>query len=534
MPLTQSEAARVEQLAVAYETSNPKITFAEFIDERAGVELRRELEDTLQELGDTAALEQLHAAPVRIPTGPQTEADFWAEYDAPIEGGPWALTQWGEWREVDAAALPGEAIEAQGRSIYLPPEHPSVRIAETDYGGNTDPSVRWRDQKFRAATAAVLQRSDPFYQLFFRAAPRGGNLGAGRAFQDTPQDYTSEGGEIFPFLEPSDPEAARLNNWWRRQTFDTRFGYPRGMTLNWLRVYTGPDGYRKYRAWAQSEVNDFFTRWYLADAGYVCTPEEINEAIGDTLNEQRERQGAQTEGDYSVHWPWIIGPLSQCSVPSRRRRMETLRKAAAIAAVVAGGIWAAPKIVPFFKSLGTKVAGALESAVGGAVTGAVTGERQSEAEIDEARQRAEETLRDPETQAAIERGEIPPPPTDPEDPHWIDYAVAIAEGYMQRQLREQQEQLARRLQQSDPGSAEQRALEAELRRLQQEATASRAYELAREIQRIRDEALRSAAGERSTDEAAEDILAAGAAPNYTPLVVVGAGALVLTALFRQR
>jgi hypothetical protein len=521
MALTSEEAARIETLAAEYDR-DPSITlpcfappcptrpasFAEWMTARGEAELLAALEVTLRELGDA---ESLRAVRERPPAPAPTPEEIIASFDAPLTPGPWALNASGKWFRVTSEAPGSRVVEVDGREIYIPAEHPSVRIKENAYGGNVSPEVRFTSQKFRAASAAVLG-PDPFRNLFFRVAPRGGRLGAGRAFQDTPDDYESEGGELYPGLTPSDPIAATLNDWWRRQNLDPRYGYDRGITLNWLRVYTDADGFRRYRAWSGAEVREFFNRWQIADAGFVCTPKEIAEYIGDTLALQAERQGAQTERDYSVHWPWIIGPLSQCSVPSRRRRMENVRKAAAIAAVVTGAIFLGPMIAGKLKLLGAKIGGAIKGAVTGRIEDAVKGEKETEGEIERTEREVAAELEDPETQAAIESGELPPP-------DWADYALSVGTALLERELAESRAAIA------DASARGRLEVEDASARAQREAA------LAAEIARVRAQAERVASGATTPERAATEITAAGVSGPASTWGMIGIAAAIAAAVF---
>lgn len=467
--LTTEQAARVEALAAEYERQAPPLSFADWMIERGEAELLEALETALTEIGDTKTIAALRAEPI-------TPATLWEsyieEFDAPTTGGPWALDRNGRWFTVSKQAPGGKVGEFQGRSIYIPPQHPSVRIDERGgYGGSTDEQKRWTEQKFRMARAALLG-SRPFYNLFFRVAPRGGNTAAGRAFQSEGRYYGSEGGELYPTLEPSDPEASALNEWWRLQDFGGAYtgGYPWGQTLNWLRVYTGTDGYRHYKPWSTAEAREFFERWYLAVPGYVCRPDEIERAIADTLGLQKERQAAQTEGDYSLHWAWPIGPLSQCETRSSERRMENVRKVAAIAAIVVTIIYApaiAAKLKAFAAKVGPKIVAAAKT-VGGSVAGAIGKGGSIEGE-DVVR----EILTSPETQAAIARGELPPQPTSTADPAWQTYATTVAEWYMQRELAEQREQITDETERARAAAADEAWLRENQARLQREIDLAR-------------------------------------------------------------
>jgi hypothetical protein len=505
--LTAEQQARLEQLVDGYERDAPPLSFADYMTAQGDAELLAALEATLQARGDTATLQQLHAEPI-------TPELIWqqtvAEFDAPLEGGPWALDNRGKWFEVQVQPPGAQVGEYQGRSIYIPPEHPSTRVKESGgYGGTTDNVKRWTEQKFRMARAALLGPR-PFYNLFFRVAPRGGNTSAGRAFQSEGRSYSSEGGELYPDLSPSDPKALELNNWWRLQDFGGAYtgGYPWGQTLNWLRVYTGSDGYRHYKPWSSAEAREFFERWYLAVPGYVCRPDEIERAIADTIGLQQQRQGAQTEGDYSLHWAWPIGPLSQCEVRSSERRMENVRKAAAIAAIVVTIIYApaiALKLKAFAAKIGPKIAAAAKAA--GSSIGSAVLQKGGKIEGEDA---VRAILTSPETREAIQSGELPPAPTSTADPAWQTYATTVAEWYMQRQLAEQREQI----------------VDAEQRRQAEAADADwlaqRERELRLEVDRARRSIENVAADAVDPDAAADRLVMAGPS-NSTMLAVLGVG-----------
>ncbi len=347
-------------------------------------------------------------------------------FDAPTTPGPWGLTANGTWFKVTRVSPGSQVINVDGRQIYSPAEHPSVRVKENQYNAGETHLKRWTDRKFRAANAAALQ-NNAFEKLFFNVAPRGGLLSAGRAFQSEGAGYDSEGGHIYPGLTPADPEATVLNDWWRRQTMDNRWGYDRGLTLNWLRVYTDPiSGYRKYKAWTNAEFQDFSERWWLADHGFTCPPDEIVSLTNLAISKQRERQGAQTEGQYSAHWPWIIGPLSQCSRSSRSRLQDSLRKAAVVAGVVVGAVF-----------LGPMVGTALKTA-GGAISGAIGGTAGTVASIGSAAAaiipKVVSGVNTAATVKAIANGEVPPPPINLEGDNFTDWAMSIATDQIEKDL----------------------------------------------------------------------------------------------------
>lgn len=515
MALTQAQAERVERIIGEYELAAPSISLADFMLELGEGELLTALEQTIRETGDADAFNTLHAEPV-------TPESVWqksvAEFDAPTEGGPWALNKNGRWFTVTKQAPGGKVFEADGRVLYLPPQHETVRVSEYGgYGGRTDNELRWTDQKFRMARSALLG-AKPFYNLFFRVAPRGGGpLGAGRAFQSEGLQYDSEGGELYPNLKPSDPEARTLNEWWRLQDFGGKWaGYEWGLTLNWLRVYTGPDGYRHYKPWSNAELREFEQRWQIATAGRVCTPAELERYESDGINFQRERQAAQTEGDYSLHWTWPIGPLSQCSESSKSRRADNLRKAAIIAAIVVTAIHApqiAAKLKTFMAKIGPKLAAAGASAGSSIGSALLQGKKGDEAAAAGIRS----ILTDPATQQAIASGELPPPPTSTADPAWQTYTQVAAEWYMSRQLEQQRQELTSEAQR-------QQAAAADAAWMAQNESALRS-----ELNRARSEIERLAAGEVDPDEAA----ASFAAPDdKSMLALLGLGAVALIAIGR--
>lgn len=517
MALNQAQAARVEQIIGEYELASPSVSLADFMLEIGEGELLTALEETIRDSGDAGAYETLHA----VPSTPESE---WRksveEFDAPTEGGPWALNKSGRWFTVTKQAPGGKVFEADGRTLYMPPQHESVRVSEYGgYGGRTDNELRWTDQKFRMARAALLS-SKPFHNLFFRVAPRGGGpMGVGRAFQSEGIHYDSEGGELYPDLKPSDPAARTLNEWWRLQDFGGAYtgGYEWGQALNWLRVYTGADGYRHYKAWSDSEMREYMDRWHLAAPGRVCTPKELNRYYSDGVNLQRERQAAQTEGDYSLHWAWPIGPLSMCQESSAARLADNLRKAAIIAAIVVTAIHApqiAAKLKAFMTKIGPKIAGAATSAGSSIGTALLQGKDGDEA----AAAGIQQILTDPATQQAIADGELPPPPTSTADPSWATYAQVAAEWYMSRQLAEQRQSLT-------TSTARDQAAASDLAWMQNNEAALRA-----ELNRARTEIERLAAGEVDPDEAAANF---AAGDDKSMLALLGLGAVALLAIGRM-
>lgn len=369
-------------------------------------------------------------------------------FDAPEGPGPWALKMNGQWFKAPAS-WPGRAVNTGGRHIYIPPEHPSVRVKEGNYNAGTKHLQRFNDPKFRAANAAML-RPNPFENVFFNVAPRGGLLSAGREFQSEDANYDSEGGFLYPGLKPGDPEATRLNDWWRRNSFDNRWGYPRGLTLNWLRMYTDPaNGYRKYRQWTAQDFKRFGERWWLADHGFICPPDEIVSLTNLAIQKQRERAAAQTEGPYSVHYPWIIGPLSQCSKSSRSRRYDMLRKVAVVAGVVVGAVFLGPAIVGGLKTGGAAVmakGGAVAAKVGGAVmkggtlvAGAAGFGGGAGGIVETAKTvipKVIDGVNAARTIEAIKNGEVPPPPINLQGDNFTDWAFAIAQNELEAKTQE--------------------------------------------------------------------------------------------------
>jgi hypothetical protein len=408
----------------------------------------------------------------------------------------------GQWFKVPAKlfAPGGRAVNMGGRHIYIPPEHPSVRVKENQYNAGTKHLQRFNDPKFRAANAAML-RPNPFENLFFNVAPRGGLLSAGREFQSEGFGYDSEGGWIYPDLKPGDPEATRLNQWYQQNSFDNRWGYPRGLTLNWLRMYTDPaTGYRKYRQWTREDFKRFGERWWLADHGFICPPDEIVSLTNLAVSKQAERSAAQTEGPYSVHYPWIIGPLSQCSKSSRSRRYDNLRKVAVVAGVVVGAVFLGPSIVGALKTGGAAVmakGGAVAAKIGGAISGAGSIAAAAKDTIP----KVIDGVNAARTIEAIKNGEVPPPPINLEGDNFTDWAFAIAQNELESQTQEkisEQEAMILREEIED----QQRIAAAELSRQQIPVQQYPMQQVPPQVQVVM-------AGEQKTDDTMKMVLMAG-------------------------
>jgi hypothetical protein len=418
--------AEVQRLAALYDQAAPQVSFSRWAADQGAGGIVDQFKALLRAAGDTETLAFLDATPAPPQLSPEQKI---AALDAPTTGGPWALDVNGNWFTV-GEGLPGEVIESDGRAIYVPAEHPSVRVKETGgYGTGSAHLKRWTEQKFRVANRVMLG-PDPFKNLFHRVAPRGGwggGQGFGRAFEGTPGDYDHEGGELYPELEGG-ALAQSLADWYGKNNFDARFGYDRGLTLNWLRVYTDAEGYRRYKPWTDAELADFFERWHMASPGYVGSAGEIAKAIGSTSARQRERQAAQTEGDYSVHWAWPIGPLSQFEPTSSSRRRKNLKKAAAVAAVVVGAVFLGPMIAGAIKGVAAKgalaKAGGVLSKAGKLIPKVVQG-------VNAAR-----------TVKAVRDGEVPPPPIELTGSRFVDYATAIGTNLVQSELAEQGQEMA--------------------------------------------------------------------------------------------
>lgn len=514
MALTTAQAARVEVLAAEFDVAETWLSFADWLIERGEGELLAALEATLTAAGETATIEAIHTAPEQ----PRTPESVWLEYvamfDAPLEGGPWALNKSGKWFAVKTQAPGGKVGTYQGRSIYIPPQHPDGEASEAQgFKGNTSSELRWTDQKFRMANAALLG-DDPkqaWYDLFFRVAPRGGGpFGAGYDWYEDGGEYTSEGGERWPELTSADPIAKELDAWWRNQDFGHHFpGQGPGNPVNWLRVYTDAEGYRRYKAWSHAELREFLFRWMLGvNPSVVCTPEELNGYLAGIWQEQARWQ--QAHNDYSSFWVFPLTPFSYCDSPTQRRHKKVIRSLAKVAAIV-GIIWLGvmfgPVILAKMKgimaALGPKLKGALASRALGNGAGQDGDERE-----------VADILNSPETQEAIARGELPPPPTSTADPAWTDYAQVLAQWYLQRELERDRASIV---------DEQQRALvaESDARLLAENEALIRA-----EVTRATRELERVSAGVATEDEAAASFLS-GDSGKWLALGAAGIAAAVL-------
>lgn len=499
MALTVAQVDQVNDLAAEYDAAESPLSFADYLRDRGEAPLLAELVATLEAAGDTESLAAIETVPER----PRTPESIWQEYvglfDAPLEGGPWALNSSGKWFEVSTQAPGGRVGTYQGRSIYVPPAHPDGAASEAQlFPGNTSPELRFTDQKFRMARAAILQ-DDPkalWYDLFFRVAPRGGGpFGSGLAWYDDGAEYTSEGGERWPDLKPDDPIAKELDAWWRSQDFGHHFpGQGPGNPLSWLRVYTDPEGFQRYKAWSHAEIREFLFRYMLGvNPGVVCTPEELNGYLAGIWTEQETRWHV-AHNDRSSFWPFPLTPFSFCDSPTQRRHKKVIRalsKAVALAGIIWLGVMFGPVVFAKMKTVMAAMAPRLKDAIAQRAA--------SPDAADPAQAEATRILSSPETQAAIARGELPPPPTSTADPAFQDYAAILAQWYMQRQLEEQRASIA------DP---QQRAAiaESDARLLAESESLIRA-----EVARATREAERVAAGVATEDEAAASFLSGDSA-----------------------
>lgn len=438
---TAEQQTVIQQLVGEYDRQRPPVSFATWATANGYGAAVNALRNYLRFVGDAAAL----AAVDESPPPPELTADQKiAAWDAPTTGGPWALDASGNWFEHKGPQPAGSRVlTVDGRSIYVPAEHPSTRVKESNYGAGSAHEKRWTEQKFRAANKATLG-PDAFKNLFHRVAPRGGwgpsGQGFGRAFEGTPDDYEFEGGELYPGLAGG-AEAQALADWYGKNSFDNRYGYDRGLTLNWLRVFTGADGYRHYKKFSDAEFSDFANRWYMAAPGYVCPP---NHDVGLAISMQAQRSAAQQpERDYSVHYAWIIGPLSQCSPTSSSRRRKALKKVAAIAAVAVGAVFLGPIVVGAIKGGLAKIGllgGALGKKGGGESSGGI---------IDTAIKVIPKVLETANAVAAVQavrNGEVPPPPLNVQGSSFTDYAAAVGENLLQRELQQQQQAVSQQQQ----------------------------------------------------------------------------------------
>lgn len=423
-----------------------------------------------------------------------TPSAVYAMAGPPKGSGPWAINSAGDWFKVTKRA-PGSKIVG---NIYVPPSHPSVRKTIPELQKKIPAEVRFTDPKMIAANRATVKGA--FYDLFFNIAPRGcgpEGLGAGREFQDSEDDYDCEGGNLYPSLSPGDSQALELAHWWgSRHAWDRRYGTPNQLSLNWLRVYTDSNGYQRYKPWSRGEVSKYFDRWMLAKDGYVCGGDEVLRLANQTMSEQSRRQAAQPEGAYTPHYVWHIGPLSQCAPTSSSRRRKAIKKAAAIGAVVAGGIFLGKFIAAKVaaaggaSTAGAAAAGAGTAAEAGAATAAAAagggaastaataagaaaalskGAKAADAtkiarETTTIMERAQEitpkvvdAVNQARTIKAVADGEVPPPPISLEGDSFKDWALSIATQQMEKDYKEKM------------SAIEQQELEREISRLAYQA-----------------------------------------------------------------
>lgn len=507
MALTTAQADRIEVLAAKYDGAGSPLSFVDWMQSQGEGVLLQELEAELTAAGDTETLEAIRVTPEQAAeqaVAAITPESLWQSYvdriDAPTTGGPWALNKSGKWFEVTVQAPGAKVGTYDGRSIYIPPTHPSLNDPdEAIQQGKTPRELRWTDQKFRMAVASMLN-DDPkqgLFDLFFRVAPRGGYISSGLSFYDEGIHYASEGGERWPELEPTDPIAGELAAWWMNHDFGKLYaGYGNGNPLNWLRVYTDAEGYRRYKPWSYLDLVEFYRRWMLGIPNVICSQREIENYVADTIAEQHKRQGYQTaQGlhDYTSFWVWPIAPLLLCDAPTERKHKEVLQKLAK-AAAVAGVIWLAiyfgpaiaGKMKGFFAKIGPKLKALGKSAGSRVIDSAKDGEVK-----------ISDVLGAPETQDAIRRGELPPPPTSTADPSWGDYATVLAQWYMGRELEQQRSAV------TDQATRAQIA-ESDARLVAESEALIRA-----EVARATREAERVAAGAASDDEAADSFLRDG-------------------------
>ena len=509
--LTPEQAQKVADLAELFEQRQPVSSFADFLIAQGEADLLTALEAALREAGDQATLDAIYEEP-------DTPENRWKksvrEFDAPTDGGPWAIDKNGDWFEVTKQAPGGKVGTYQGRSIYIPPQHPSTKsIADerTFFGAkNADEQIRWTEQKFRMARSALLG-PNPWYDLYMRVAPRGGAAFPGRWLQDQGIQDNTEGGELYPDLEPGGPQAMELDAWYR-QNFGNRFsdGYP-GLTLDWLRVYTDPDGWRAYRPWSHEEMKQG-SQWMRATTGRICPWDELNEYVADAWVGQSERWAvaAGEKKEYGLTVVWPSGPLTTCTRPTSAKRKEALKKAAIVAAIVAIAIFA-PAIAAKVKTFAAKVLPKLKGAAGTLVDRVTN---QDAEDVASAEREAAAILNDPETQAAIARGELPPPPTSTADPAWGDYANVIAQWYLQRELANQRAAMPAGTNQQYVQSMDEAWLRANQADLQ------------RELERAKLELERVAGGGVDPDAAAENFAKGGELPGWA-IAAITTGAVAL-------
>lgn len=385
------------------------------------------------------------------PTPEMLAAGSAPKFDAPASAGPWALNKSGQWFKVTKRAPNSKVVG----NIYVPPGHPSVRKTIPELNKTIPGEKRFLDPKFRAANQATLRGA--WRDLFFKIAPRGSGpegIGAGRAFDGTDEDYDSEGGDLFPGLQPSDPQAAELVAWWGGQNgFDPTYGSGK-LDLSWLRVYTDSNGYQRYKQFGRGEVAAYMNRWMIAKNDFVCGGDDVINLANQTMSEQSRRAAAQTAKDYSPHWAWHITPISQCMPRSSERRRKAIKKAAVVAAVVVGAVYLGPMIAGAVKGGG--VAGATAGKVGAKVgiskLAAASGAKaltvaSVTAGASAVLPKVVQSVNAARTIKAISDGEVPPPPITLEGSNFTDYAQSVGgqllEEQLKRKLTEKEEAILR-------------------------------------------------------------------------------------------
>jgi hypothetical protein len=425
---TAEEQAALQTLGQQYDAAQPKVSFAKWLTDQGQGALLSHFRAYLTVVGMTDLLSALDETPEAAPlTGDAYTAMILDKWDAPKDGGPWALDVNGDWYTVTNPA-PDSSI-TRG-NIYVPGVSGDRNVLHEI----PQAEIRFTDAKHRAVNRAVLKWDLP--ALFFDIAPRGGGpegIGAGRFYDGTPDDYNWEGGNVYPGLtydlKGADgvPVAQKLVGWWAYRGWSKpEWGGTNNLDLDWMRVYTAPDGTRKYKPWTREEFNRWLGHFELAHSGYTCPQGDINEGVEHVLGKQAERQRDINCGPLNSHLcVWPIDPIAQCMPTSSSRRRKAIKKAAAIAAVVVGAVFLGPAIAGALKGAAAKI-GAL--GIGKAVTASIP----KVVDLANAKQ----------TIDAVRNGEVPPPPISLQGDNFKDYAASVAQSLLQREAAAQQQQVS--------------------------------------------------------------------------------------------
>lgn len=426
---TDEQQAALKTLGQQYDAAQPTVSFAKWLTDQGQGALLAQFRAYLTLVGMTDLIESLDAAPTVTLTGDAYSAMILDKWDAPKDGGPWALDQNGNWFTVTTRA-PDSSI-TRG-NIYVPGVSGDRNVLHEI----PQAEIRFTDQKHRAVNRAVLKWDLP--SLFFDIAPRGGGpegIGAGRYYDGTPDDYNWEGGNVWPGLtydvKGADGVAVaqKLVGWWAYRGWSKpEWGGTNNLDLDWMRVYTAPDGTRKYKPWTREEFARYLGRFELAHSGYTCPQGDINEGVEHILGKQAERQRDINCSALNSHLcVWPIDPIGQCLPKSSDRRRAAIKKAAVIAAVVVGAVFLGPAIAGALKGAAAKI-GAL--GIGKAVTSAIP--------------KVVDLANAKNTIDAVRNGEVPPPPVSLEGDSFKDYAASVAQSLLQREAASQQQELNQR------------------------------------------------------------------------------------------